>query len=113
MYSSQKTQSEQFDNPPLSLQTKSLTQQLIIWTNFNKINENLVKNAEKVSKNSWITSNIHKILNLNNSQYKPKIEKIFPYSTLDGLFDDTTHNSLQWLYRSVKIVWTKKSNLII
>ena len=39
-----------------------------------------------------------------------KFKKIFliPYWTLDGLFNDTTHNSLRWIYRSVKIDWTKK-----
>ena len=36
-------------------------------------------------------------------------QKIFwiQYSTLDGLCNDTTHNSLPWLYRSAKIDWTK------
>ena len=40
-----------------------------------------------------------------------KQKKIFliPYSTLDGLSNDTTHNSLRWLYRSAKIDWTKKA----
>ena len=31
---------------------------------------------------------------------------------LDGLFKDTTHNSVRWIYRSVKIVWTKKTNWV-
>ena len=30
-----------------------------------------------------------------------------PYSTLDGRSDDTTHNSLRWLYRSATVFWTK------
>ena len=40
-----------------------------------------------------------------------KIEKIFliPYSTLEGLVNETTQNSQQLLYRSAKIVWTKKN----
>ena len=40
-----------------------------------------------------------------------KIKKIFliPYSTLDKLSNDTSVNSLRWLYRSDKIVWTKKN----
>ena len=27
---------------------------------------------------------------------------------MDGLFDDTTHKSLRWIYQSAKTDWTKK-----
>ena len=52
----------------------------------------------------------HKTLNLDNSSEKTKFKKIFliANSTLDELFNDTTHISLRWIYRSAKIVWTKK-----
>ena len=57
--SSQKTRIEQFSNPPLSLEIKSLTQ-FAIFTHFSK-------NTENVSKNSFNTSKIHKTLYLDNS----------------------------------------------
>ena len=50
MNSSQKTRIEQFSNPPLSLEIKSLTLQLTVLTHFIKINENMVKNTENVIK---------------------------------------------------------------
>ena len=28
---------------------------------------------------------------------------------MDGLFNDTTHISLRWIYQSAKIDWTKKN----
>ena len=37
----------------------------------------------------------------------------FPYSTQDGLSNDTTHNSLQRLDRLAKIDWTNKTHLSI
>ena len=50
---------------------KSITLQLIILKYFSNIDENLVKVDENlvknVKKNSWITSNIHKTLDLDNS----------------------------------------------
>ena len=39
----------------------------------------------------------HETLNPDNSSKKSKLKKIFliPYSTLEGLFNDTTHSSLR------------------
>ena len=93
----------------------SNTLPLKILTYFEYIRE-IVPNF---SKNYWKCeqkqSNVHKILNIDNSLEKTKNEKIFlfPYSTLDGLFNDIFHNSLRWIYRSVKIDWTKKNQLSI
>ena len=67
------------------------------------------KILENVNKNNAKRSNIH---NLNpDNALENEIQKnvLIPCSTLDGLFNDTTHNSLRWIYRSVKIVWTKKT----
>ena len=52
----------------------------------------------------------HKILIFDKSSKKNKIQKIFLIlnSTLEELFNDTTHISLRWIYRSAKIDWTKK-----
>ena len=51
MNSNQKTCSEQFGNPPLSSEIKSITLQLTILTYFSKIDENLVKIVEYLVKN--------------------------------------------------------------
>ena len=53
----------------------------------------------------------HETLNLDNSSKKNEIQKIFliSNSTLDELFNDTTHISLRWIYRSAKIHGTKKN----
>ena len=48
--SRRKTRIEQFSIPPLSLEMKLLLQQRTILTYFSKIDENLVKNTENVSK---------------------------------------------------------------
>ena len=58
-----------------------------------------------------INSNVYKNLNLDKSLQKTKFRKIFfiPFSAMDRLFNDTTQNSLRWIYRSAKIVWTKKT----
>ena len=48
--SRRKTRIEQFSIPPLSLEMKLLLQQRTILTHFSKIDENLVKNTENVSK---------------------------------------------------------------
>ena len=37
------------------------------------------------------------------------ISYLFPYSRMYVLSNDTTHNSLRWIYRSAKIDWTKKT----
>ena len=57
----------------------------------------------------------HKVLNFDNSPKNTKFKKIFviPNSTLEELFNDATHISLPWIYRSGKIVWTKKTHLSI
>ena len=53
----------------------------------------------------------HESLNLDNSSKKTEFKKIFliSNSTLDELFNDTTHISLRWIYRSAKIHGTKKN----
>ena len=53
----------------------------------------------------------HETLNLDNSSEKKEIQKkiFISNSTLDELFNDTTHISLAWIYISAKIVWTKKN----
>ena len=53
----------------------------------------------------------HETLNLDNSSKKTKFKKIFliSNSTLDELFNDTTHISLRWIYWSAKIHGTKKN----
>ena len=50
-------------------------------------------------------------LKLDNSLYETKFEKIclIPYSRMCVISIDTTHNSLQLIYRSAKIDWTKKT----
>ena len=72
------------------------------------IEENLVKINGKL----WIKTTDLTLLfsNLDNSLSKTKIKKNFfvPYSTLDELSNDTSLNSLRSIYRSAKIVWTKK-----
>ena len=75
----------------------------------------------------WISKILSKILakknfnqtiqqrsSISNGNSNKKIEKIFliPYFALDGLFNDTTHNSLRWIYRSAKIDWTKKPSWV-
>ena len=47
----------------------------------------------------------------NSSKKKTKFKSIFLFlnSTLEQLFNDTTHISLRWIYRLVKIDWTKKT----
>ena len=93
---------------------KSITLELSNLKFFSKIKKicsKLTKICSKnVNKNSWITSSILISSNLDISKQKRKLNIIFwiPYSTLDGLSNDTSHNSLRLLYRSAKIVWTKK-----
>ena len=77
------------------MERKLIRLQLTILTYFIKIDKKLVKNTENVNKNSWITSNIHKTLSLDNSLWEAKIQNIvlIPYSTLEGPFNDTNNNS--------------------
>ena len=65
--SQKKTRIEQFNLPPLSLEINWITLQLTILTYYSKIVENLVENTENMNENSWITSNIHKNSNPDNS----------------------------------------------
>ena len=54
----------------------------------------------------------HKTSILDNSSKNKKFKKtvfFIPNSRLDELFNDTTHISLRWIYRSAKIYWTKKN----
>ena len=80
---------------------------LIGFTYFSKIDDNCGKIPENANENNGIQSTFLKSLNHDNSLEAIKIEKIFPYSTLDGLFNAKTQNPLRWIYRSVKIVWTR------
>ena len=79
------------------------------WRNFNqkfrkKVNEILGIHGMKS------TFYFLESLNLDISLSKTKVKKIFliPYSTLDKFSNDTSLNSLRWIYRSAKIDWTKK-----
>ena len=78
---------------------------------FIKISEILVENSGKCEENQRNSLYFLENLNLDKSLYKTKIEKLFiiQYSTLDKLFNDTTHISL----RSAKIVWTKNTHMSI
>ena len=65
------------------------------------------KNYTKTEQN--ITCS-HKTSILDNSSRKQNSKKsLVSNSSLDVLFNDTTHISLRWIYRSAKIVWTKKN----
>ena len=56
----------------------------------------MAKIPENVNKNNANLTNIHKNLNHDNWLYKKKFKNLLiPYSTLDGLFNDTTHHSLR------------------
>ena len=72
----------------------------------------MVKNTESVNKNKGILFNIHKILNLDNSLRKKKENQkilLFPYSTLEGISNDTTHNLYDDYIGRRKIDWTKNA----
>ena len=43
---------------------------------------------------------------------KRNSKKSFSYNRMHLLFNDTTHNSLRWIYRSAKIMWTKKPSWV-
>ena len=75
------------------------------WRNFSQ------KFREKGEWNQRKSLYFLESLNLDISLSKTKIKKIFliPYSTLDKLSNDTSLNSLRWIYRSAKIDWTKKN----
>ena len=93
---SQKTQIEQFSNPPLSLKIKSITLPLTILAYISKIDKNLVTKTENVNKNNGISCTIHKNLNRDNFLKNGKSKNLLiSYSMLDGLSNDTNHNSLQ------------------
>ena len=80
----------------------------IFLKKFIKVYESKIpKNGEWNQRNSLY---FLESLNLDISLSKTKIKKIFliPYSALDKLSNDTSLNSLRWIYRSVKIDWTKK-----
>ena len=98
----------------LSLIVKSSTLSYKILLNFIKICEILVKNSEK----RWMKSTEFTLF---SRKFKPRYlpvknenQKIFliPYSTLDKLSNDTSLNSLRWIYRSAKIDWTKKNSWV-
>ena len=95
----------------LSLNVKSTTFSWKILLNFIKIGKNLVKNSEKRWKKSTEFTLFSQKFKPRYLPVKTKIKKIFliPYSTLDKLSNDTSLNSLRWIYRSAKIDWTKKS----
>ena len=75
------------------------------WRNFTK---KIPKKAEWNQRNSLY---FLESLDLDISLSKTKIKKIFliPYFTLNKLSNDTSLNSLRWIYRSAKIDWTKKN----
>ena len=79
---------------------------LKIWKILKTVLAKIPENANKNEANRPI---IHKNLNIDNSLLETNFKKIFllfSYSTLDGLSNDTTHISVWWIYRSVKIIWT-------
>ena len=94
----------------LSLNVKSTIFSWKMLLNFIKTGEILVKISEKSKWNQRNSLYFLESLNLDISLSKTKIKKIFliPYSTLDKLSNDTSLNSLRWIYRSAKIDWTKK-----
>ena len=73
------------------------------------------KNFAKSEQNHANIACSHKNLNLDNSSKITKSRKIFLFlnSMLDEVFNDITHISLRWIYRSAKIDWTKKTHLSI
>ena len=79
------------------------------FKSFSKIDENFCQKKWKCEQNSGFRSIIPKFLNRCNS-LRNESKKIFliPHYTLDRFSNDTTHNHLRWIYRSAKIVWTKK-----
>ena len=88
---------------------------LKILLNFIKISKILVKNSGK----KWMRLTEFTLF---SQKFKPRylpFEKenqkkiLIPYSTLDKLSNDTSLNSLRWIYRSAKIDWTKKTHLSI
>ena len=81
-----------------------------ILINFIKIGEVLVKNSEQGEWNQRNSLYFLKSSNLDISLSKTKIKKIFliPYSMLEKVSNDTSLNSLRWIYRSAEIDWTKK-----
>ena len=95
----------------MSLKIKLTVLFLTIFTIFSKTDKILGEIPENVNKNIGNASIIHETSTIDNSLWNTKLKKIFfiPYSTLEVLFNDTTHNSVRWIYRSVKIVWTKKN----
>ena len=68
----------------------------------------------KVNKTMPNIPSSHKTSMLHNSR-KTKFKKTFLIlnSTLEQLFNDTTHISLRWIYRLATIDWTKKTHLSI
>ena len=95
----------------LSLNVKSTTFSWKVWLNFFEIGEILIKNSEKW----WLKSTEFTLF---SRKFKPRYpllknenQKIFLilYSTLEKLSNDTSLNSLRWIYRSAKINWTKKN----
>ena len=74
-----------------------------------KINNIFMKNFSKIL-GEWNQRNslyFLKNLNLDISLSKTRIKKTFliSYSTVDKLSNDTSLNSLRWIYRSAKIDW--------
>ena len=65
------------------------------------MDEILEKIQENV-KNQIIFLKIQTTITCSGNQKPKKIFKV-PYSTLDGFFNDDTHNSLRCIFRSVKI----------
>ena len=71
----------------------------------------LYKKYFKLEKNYTKSEQISRVHTKLQSSIKTKIKKIFLIlnSTLDQLFNDTTHISLRQIYQSAKIDWTKKN----
>ena len=92
---------------------------IIFLKNFIKFYQNWRNFWSKIpKKGEWNKRNslyFLQSLNLDISLSKTKIKKIFliPYSTLGKLSNDTSLNSLLWIYWSAKIDWTKKTHLSI
>ena len=85
----------------------------IVMKNFIKIYQNWRNFSQKIRKKSeWNQRNSLYFLKF-KPQYLPvktenKKNFLTPFSTLDKLSNDTSLNSLRWIYRSAKIDWTKK-----
>ena len=88
------------------------------YQNFRNLSQKFWKKVNEINMNEheWNQNQMNSLyflenLNLDISLSKTKIREIFliPYSTLDKLSNDTSLNSLRWIYRSAKIDWTKKN----